>query len=390
MTTPADPWAPPAEHAPDHPEARRRRRRRAAVAMTSVVAGLLALLVGSSVIEDRRAERLRAGVAAVLPELRAFVEQERGLPFLEEVDVEVLGDDAFLEALYAEPEDAPEPREDRDAERTLTALGLLADDVDLDEAVGESLDEGVVGFYDAQTGRLAVRGREVDAFVQLVLVHELVHALQDQHFDIDRPELDEADDERSAAFTALVEGDAVRVELAWLEAQPRSVQDELLDAFGGESSGGEPVVEALLGFPYAAGPGLAQALVDRGGQEELDAAFRDPPTTTEQVVDPAAGPAVEVLRPAVEGDVVDVGVLGLLGLALLLDVDPLEPGAERGWAGDSYVTAETGDRTCTTVHLAADDDDARTGLDEALRSTRPDLEVGPGPDGTLRVVGCAS
>jgi hypothetical protein len=383
----AAPWGAP----PPPPDPRGRRR--AVVAIGSVVVLLLALLAGSAVLEERRADRVRAEVTALLPELRAFVEQERGLPFLDDVEVEVLDDGAFLEALYAESPDAPEPREDRDSERTLVALGLLDADVDLDEAVTDSLDEGVVGFYDPSTGALAVRGREVDAFVRLVLVHELTHALQDQHFDIDRPELDEADDERGLAFRSLVEGDAVRVETAWLLEQPPAVQRELAQLFDdGGPSQAEPVVEAVLGFPYRAGPGLAQALLDSGGQPALDAAFRDPPTTAEQVLDPDAGTGVEVRRPEPAGAVVDEGVLGVLALALLLGGDPLVAGPERGWNGDRYVTAEQDGRTCTRAHLAVDDPDSGAALTAALQgwaAGRPEATVGPGPDGVVALEACS-
>jgi hypothetical protein len=394
VTTPADPWAPPPWEGEPDPRSRRRRRARAVAALASVVVLLLALLGVSTVVEDRRSERVRAQVTALLPDLLAFVEQERGLAFVDDVEVEVLDDDAFLEALYAPAPDAPAPREDRDSERTLVALGLLDGDVDLDEAITDSLDEGVVGFYDPATARLAVRGRDVDPFVQLVLVHELTHALQDQHFDIDRPELDEGDDERGLAFRSLVEGDAVRVELAWLAAQPASVQRELLDVLGPDAApaGGEAVVEALLGFPYEAGPGLVLALLDAGGQEALDAAFREPPTTAEQVLDPGAGPGADVARPEVGGAVVDEGVLGVLGLALLLGGDPLQAGPERGWNGDRYVTAETdGGLTCTEARIAADDPGSGQELLAALRTwaDRTDgAAVEPLDDGLLRLTAC--
>jgi hypothetical protein len=388
------PWGVPwsAWPSPD-PRRARRRRVRAVAALACVVGLLLGGLLVSTVVEDRRQQSIRADVEALLPGLIAFVEQERGLAFLEEVDVEVLDDDAFLEALYEDGPDGEEPREDRDSEQTLTALGLLDEDVDLEEAVTSSLDEGVVGFYDPSNGRLAVRGRGVDAFAQLVLVHELTHALQDQHFDIDRPELDRADDERATAFLSLVEGDAVRVETAWLQAQPRDVQRQLADSFASFGGGGEPVVEALLSFPYVAGPELVRALLERGGQEALDAAFRDPPTTTEQVLDPGAGTGVPVPRPDVDGEVLDEGVLGVLGLALLLDADPLTPGVERAWNGDRYVTTEQDGRTCTTAHLATDEPAAGRALAAELRAwarDRPDADVGAGPQATLRLESCVS
>ncbi|HWG92775.1 MAG TPA: hypothetical protein VNU66_00935, partial [Mycobacteriales bacterium] len=382
---PWDAWQQPWGAPPPDPAAVRRRRRRAVAALVSVVGLLVAALVVDSVVEDRRQERVRAEVAALLPGLVAFVEQERGLPFLEEVDVEVLDDDAFLEALYEDDGDtAPEPP--GDSEATLRALGLVEEGTDLDEEVGEALDEGVVGFYDPRDERLVVRGREVDAFVELVVVHELVHALQDQHFDIDRPDLLEADDERSTAFTALLEGDAVRVETAWYLAQSPERQAEVDALGGGELAGTGDVVEALIGFPYYAGPGYVEALLAEGGQQALDAAFAEPPTTTGEVLAPdRVEPAPAPPAPEPGGDVVDEGVLGVLGLALLTGADPLDlDDALLGWRADRYATAQDGGSLCTTAHVVAEDPAAlRTALEEA------GVETGDGPGGTVLLRSCA-
>lgn len=382
-------WAPP----PD-PKAQRRKRILAVSALAGVVLLLIGGLTAAGIVENRREARVQAEVDALLPALQAFVELERGLPFLEPVEVEVLDDDDFLAALYEEPDDAAQPQEGRDAEQTLVALGLLDDDVDLDEAVGDSLDAGVVGFYDPADDRLVVRGQDIDPFVELVLVHELTHAVQDQHFDLHRPEVDEADDERALAFDALVEGDASRVELAWFEAQSPARQEQIAEMFGDQLAGpaGEAVVEDLLGFPYYAGPEYVDALLGSGGQPALDAAFTDPPTTTEQVLDPTgAGQAAAVARPDVEGEVVDEGVLGVLGLALLLGTDPLEVDVELVWDGDRYATVERDGQVCTVADVATDAPSDVAALTQALHgwsSGRPGATVEPGPGGTVRLTAC--
>jgi hypothetical protein len=353
---------------------------------------LVGVLGAGAILEDQRAERVRAEVDAVLPALQGFVQDARGLPFEEPVEVEVLDDEAFLDALHEEPADAPQAREDRDGERTLKALGLVEPDADLDEQVEQQLDAGVVGFYDPSTDRLAVRGREVDVFTELVLVHELTHALQDQHFDLERPELEQTDDERSLAFDSLVEGDAVRVEDAWLSAQSPDRQAEVLDRLGGapDRTTGDDTVAALLSFPYVAGPSYVRQVLDAGGQAALDAAYATPPATTEQVLQPDAGAPVGVARPDVEGDVVDEGVLGEVGMALLLGDDPWHPGAHTAWGGDRYVTVGDGDRTCTTADIAADEPAQLPALREALADARPEAEIADGPGGTLRLVSCVS
>lgn len=353
-------------------------------------------------LDSRRQAQAQADVDALLPGLLAFVEDERGLPFREPVQVEVLGDDEFLDVFYEEPDDVEPERADRDPGATLTALGLFQADDDVEQEVVDSLDEGVVGFYDPRDGRLVVRGDRADVFVELVIVHELVHALQDQHFDLERPELEDVEDESLLAFDSLVEGDAVRVELAWYETQTPARRQEVDDVLGGvlqddDDDDDGDVVESLLGFPYYAGPPLVEVLLAGGGQPALDAAFVTPPTTSEQVLHPdRTGPAavpVEVAVPESSGRLVDQGVLGELGLALVLGVDPTEPGGPQdGWGGDSYSTRELGGRTCTVLDVQVDSrqdgEDLRPALDE-WAADHPDADVADGPDGLLRVNACA-
>jgi hypothetical protein len=227
----------------------------------------------------------------------------------------------------------------------------------------------------------------------MFLVHELVHALQDQHFDLDRPELDDVDDERGIAFTALVEGDAARIETAWYRQQSLDRQQQIDRMTGGGDRGDFDVVDQLLAFPYYAGPAYVEWLLADGGQPALDAAFTEPPTTTEQVLRPSRlDDVVDVPAPEPEGDVVDAGVLGLLGLHLLFGFDPLEfGGSVDAWAGDAYVTYEQDDVTCTLAHIATDPGQGLEALREDLTgwaAGQTDAEVGDGPAGTLRLRSC--
>src|SRR5438270_807934 len=106
-------------------------------------------------------------------------------------------------------------------------------------------------------------------YVKFVLVHELTHALDDQHFGLDRPTLG---DDESAAFDALVEGSAVAVERRWLDSRPPAERDAIsaedadtgpVQGSVGPGSGADTdVFTALFDFPYVVGPQFVQALVD--------------------------------------------------------------------------------------------------------------------------------
>lgn len=327
-----------------------------------------------------------------VPALQAFVERERGLEFARPVDVEVLGDDDFADALL-EGEDEGSGDVDQDIAATLLALRLLDPEEDLGDLTEDSY-EDVVGFYDSSDERLVVRGIEVDPYVEMVIVHELTHALQDQVFDLDRPGLDEPGDERGVAFTTLVEGDAVRVENAWRADQSEQVQDQLTAEeerrFGDRDEQDITVVDVLFGFPYFAGEPYVEQVLERGGQPALDEAFRNPPTSTEQVLHPGSPAPVPPPAPDVPArDRVDAGVLGEQGLALMLGVDPREDGPQVGWAGDRYVTAEEGDGYCTRATVVMDTPGDRDELVDALREVGYD-DVQPVGERDLALRSCLS
>jgi hypothetical protein len=301
--------------------------------------------------------------SAVVAELEAFVESARGLPFLEPVDVRVVGDSAFRRALAGG--DSTSAADAEIEAGVLRALGLIEPGDDVRQA--DVLDADTVdGFYDTDTKELYVRGGKLTPFVRQVLVHELTHALDDQHFDLD-PDL--ADDEASLAFDALVEGDAVVIENRYVDslspAERREAAAEEDAAFGSAGSQPDNTPEVFLelgDFPYVDGPEMVAALVDAGGQARVDAAFRSPPSTSAEVLHPrrylGGRGRADVPPVASDGRVVDDGVLGELVLRLVLAESTTDEQAARaaeGWAGDEYVAWRTGKRMCVRATVVLDD-----------------------------------
>lgn len=328
------------------------------------------------------AEPVPAGspLAQALPRLEAFVEQTRGLRFKRRVPVELLPDDAFTERLrHIEPQDQQEADEDAESfEGFLRALGLAGSDIDLG-AVDEAITEhGILGFYDPEEAALYVRGSSLGPFEELILVHELTHALEDQHFGLDRPDLDERSDEASESFLALVEGSAVVVEQRFLDSLPpdrRRVALQGEDAAGEANSEVPDVIDALFGYPYRDGPAFVDRILQAGGPARLDAALARPPTTSEQVLHPERFLAGEgpkpVGRPRADGSVEDSGMLGERVLALVLaEASGGATGrrAAEGWGGDRYVVWSVGDRTCIRWNLVMDTPADTAELVSALRS----------------------
>jgi hypothetical protein len=106
------------------------------------------------------------------------------------------------------------------------------------------------------------------------------------------------------------------------------------------------------------------------------------PETIEQ------GPPVSPPAPQQDGELVDEGVLGERGLALVLGLDPLEGGPQVGWEGDSYATYERPDgRLCTVASVVMASGPARNRLVQALQ----EVGVSATADGAagLRLSSCA-
>ena len=314
---------------------------------------------------------------ALVKDLQRFVEARRGLKFNAPVKYTLLSDAAFrakVVALAREDDDELE-----ETQRELVAMGLLKRGVDLRKARDELLGAAVIGLYDPEAKELFVKGQKITPFVRTTLAHEITHALQDQQFSIDHPEYDDREDEVSLTFGAVAEGDALRIEEAYRNTmsereQREEASQQFAAAAGINGKDIPPVLSQLLLFPYADGPGLIAALFQAGGNPRVDAAFRNPPTTSEQVLHPeryiAGEGAKPVTAPTPDGTKFDEGVVGefltkvLLGTAM---ADGTARAAAAGWGGDRYVAWDNGDQTCVrvtwTMDTPKDLQELRDGLD---------------------------
>ena len=178
-------------------------------------------------------------------------------------------------------------------ERALKAFGLLAEDVTLTDLVLELYTEQIAGFYDPETNEMYLIGddAEVDAEEEFTYAHEVIHALQDQAFDlmkVQEPVLDGTDDDRAIAITALIEGDAVVGSVEYVLRHP-VLAGRLALAGVTETpvfDTAPPILTQSLLFPYLAGQGFVTTIRGENGWESVDAVYSDPPASTEQVLHP--------------------------------------------------------------------------------------------------------
>ena len=238
------------------------------------------------------------------------------------------------------------PERLRADEDVLKLLGLIDADADLRELAGSLFGEGVAGYYDPRDGRLRVvegAGTGNRVLEEIVLAHELTHALEDQRFGLEESQ---ATDDRSLARAALHEGTATALMLAYTQEHfsAEEALGGLLGSAFADTGDLPPFLEAQVVFPYTGGERFVSHLLRRaGGRWDLvDTAYDlRPPASTEQVLHPAAYfgadeprpvrlRAREVLGPgwqrAVAGTWGELQTRELLGSAR----------AAAGWGGDRY------------------------------------------------------
>jgi uncharacterized iron-regulated protein len=186
-------------------------------------------------------------------------------------------------------------------------------------------DKHLQGYYSIKDKTLFVYDDVSGAYERGVLIHEMIHALQDQHFGLDKLHESVEADDAELAKTALIEGDATYTMIEVLKKDQPKVA-AMLDA---------PLAKAKdvrKAFLYAGGARYVKALKDRGGWEAVNKAYRFPPESTADVLH-LEGVSTIDLGP---GDV--VGELGWIAiLAQTPDTVALAMAAASGWRGDRVV-----------------------------------------------------
>ena len=184
--------------------------------------------------------------------------------------------------------------------RMLRQMGVPGIDDEYGEQVRRVLKENVAGYYDWRSETLFVADWVAPEAQMMTLVHEITHALQDQHYDLGRFfEPLHGYSEPLVAIQALVEGDATLAMM--LGAVPEGVSEELvLQGFQSQLSQSQAVDLAAsaqemgvptflmqqLYYPYLVGVSFCLELYRAGGWERVDLAYGGLPISSEQVLHP--------------------------------------------------------------------------------------------------------
>jgi len=201
----------------------------------------------------------------------------------------------------------------------------------------------VAGYYDPRDGRLrVVQGAGTGARVleEMILAHELAHALEDQRFGLST---EPATDDRTLARSALYEGSATALMYAYVgeHFSAGETLGGLLSSAFGDTGDLPPFIQAQLLFAYVGGERFVSELLRRGGWPLVDTAFAvRPPASTEQVLHPDAYFDADEPQPVRMRRVLGAGWkrahAGTWGELQTRELLGGSARAAEGWGGDRY------------------------------------------------------
>jgi hypothetical protein len=304
-----------------------------------------------------------------------FVEKERGLTFKHPVEVDFLSDAVFQKRVAGDPSalTGAQRSELSDLAASYRAVGLAHGRIDLGKALSQLRGGSVIGLYDFHTKKVYVRGQTLTVFGRVTLVHELTHALQDQYFAVGAYEDSTArkDSSTEDAFRAVVEGDATRIENAYLSSLTSAQRSEVARQQRATARAADKAIRGVpkilvttQAAPYGLGLALLDYTVRAKGTPAVDELFRNWPTSDMELLQPwryfAGDKPVAVPLPALRSGEKRLrkGSFGAASWYFLL-ATVLGPQraltAVDGWAGDAMVAYRAGAHTCVRAAYRAVD-----------------------------------
>ncbi|WP_256391938.1 Hvo_1808 family surface protein [Natronoarchaeum rubrum] len=227
---------------------------------------------------------------ALVGRTQARVEAIRCLEFEEDVEVDIRTRAEFRNAsVFGNISESQRRFENV----TYEALMLVGADEDAVEVQQENLGAGIGGYYEPTTDRLVVVSDDPDAvqFSEPVLAHELVHAVQDQQFNLTRYDARTIDD--ANAENGLIEGDARYVETLYRNACAGAWDGTCRTVESGGTASGDlanlPLY--LLSYqPYSDGPAFVEHVRESGNWSAVDDVYDRAPNTSQEVMYPVRYP----------------------------------------------------------------------------------------------------
>ena len=317
-------------------------------------------------MDEKQAALVETGVARI-----------RELEFTRKVPVVINTPDQAQQAMSAEIARDHSDEDLRIGGESGAMTGLYPPGIDLKHQTLELLGNEVVGFYNPDTEQMVIvqgqngRGtldvrRLGPGMGTMVLAHELTHALQDQHFGIEKMLKQVKDnDDQTLALKCVAEGDATLAGFGYVTGHLEPAQINLLvgqlETLSPDSANqGHKLPLAItlpMLFQYSGGSRFVSEALRRGGWAAVNQLYRSPPRSTQQIMQPdlyfdhPAPPAnieltgYETLLTGWKK--VDDDTYGELLLKLILQrsLPPHAPAFDTlpRWAGDRIITLQKGD-----------------------------------------------
>jgi hypothetical protein len=274
---------------------------------------------------------------------------------------------------------------------TLRALGLLTANQDIVALTDKLYTGQVLGYYDFQAKRMViVSDAGLTPAAEVTYAHEYTHALQDAAFDSGAAHDRVAGQrDRELALLGLEEGDATTAMVLWAIGHLSSAELQGITQTPLPDMSGIPAwMVRLLEFPYVSGAQFVGQLYASGGWDAVNAAYRDLPSSTEQVLHPDAYINHNDPIPVAPLDLWSVvgadwarasdTTLGEEWMAIWLEgigVDPkVASMAAAGWGGDHLTVARAADgRWALGWRIAWDTPLDATEFEKAYAGVEPKL-----------------
>jgi hypothetical protein len=340
------------------------------------------LLVSAAIHQDGAAPSQdvvwdQAELEQLAKRIEAEIEELRGERFREPVAVKVASRDELIDYMKRRTEESDPPEKIAADERIAKLLAMIPPDMDLMATAYALLEEQVAGFYDPPSKTFYLMETMPKGFAGPILAHELVHALDDQLYDLDT-KMEELSDhsDRLQAYRFVVEGSGTSGGNLWtmqhMDQVDLSGYQDMMDAQNASLAAApawlwKPLLGAYLqGAAFLTrSDSILAGQTQQASSEDIARAFREVPQSTEQVLhpekywDPAQRDEPQQVRLQVgqlpEGwEQLRTDTLGELGLALVTSPPETRTGADfsnpmailamaytntaaEGWDGDSLV-----------------------------------------------------
>lgn len=289
------------------------------------------------------------------------ISERSGFSFTRPVRVEWRSEEELVRYLTFKLDEEFQDGEVERIRDSYALLGLVPETLDLGALFLALYTEQVAGFYDPDSVALYVRSGQDEETVESVLVHELVHAAQDQSVDLDALTERARGNDRQIAARAAAEGHATLVMLEYaLEKQQGAEVDlvaipDFIDLMGpslAAAASSSPVLSTAPGivrksliFPYVQGTEYVRVLWQRrpGRPPPFGELL---PHSTEQVLEPQRtfGPEpdapVDIEITGGGAAVTYTNSLGVAEIGILFEEVAEDARPIRGWEGDRFALVE--------------------------------------------------